>query len=188
MENRGLRNSSKDSEMYTITILLFIFILCATLFADAKKMNYYLSYDELLRIRVGVDYGHIGLFGRVAFDREQSSHYKTDKKGIELGFNLNKTLFEYKKMEFIVNGFAGYMLYRVTIERYDNSTFWERMGEFGFVPEIRFYKRASLIVSPCLYRYFWTKDTNGNNHKFSQLKIQNMTLTQIHLGFKFLLF
>jgi hypothetical protein len=172
-------------------VFIFVVVFSKELFANVGIFDAYISYNNELRFRAGLDYKNIGIYLRPVFTDERDQYYTgmnefvtytLKRKGAELGINLNKTLFTYKKTEIIVNLFSGYILSQVNES--GNTIYWEKSADLGIIPEIRFFKKASITLTPYYYRYYWP-NKEAINQSRSSTNYLNINLLQMSIGFKF---
>jgi hypothetical protein len=62
-----------------------------------------------------------------------------------------------RRYELIANGSGGFTLSRV--RRYvDGLVFWEKSFDLAVIPEIRFFKKASITISPLSFKYYFPQN------------------------------
>jgi hypothetical protein len=171
--------------------LLFVLSSLQLSYATLGKNDVYISYSEQLHFRAGINYKHYGFFIRPIFNKQSHSYYSAtdeiiisslNQKGAELGVNLNRVLFSYKKSEMILNFSGGFIVSHVIMD--GNKKYWEKAGSIAIQPEIRMFKKASLTLTPLYYRYnFPVKSIHrGANGTLDYL---DMHLLQMSFGLKF---
>jgi hypothetical protein len=125
-----------------------------------KDFDIYAAYSPELFIRVGMNYKFLGVYIRPTYSRNDKGYpYFTsiERIGGEMGINLNRRIFEFKFLELIANASGGFTLSRVR-QNLDGLVFWEKSVGLALIPEIRFFKKASITISPLSFIYYFPQD------------------------------
>jgi hypothetical protein len=178
--------------MNRLIMVLFVIAICHHLsYPETGKYDMYISYNEQMHFRAGVNIGNYGIYVRPIFNKQSQSYYTSadqyvlssiEQKGGEAGINLNRILFSYKKSEMILNVSSGFILSHAIMD--GNKKYWEKAGSIAIVPEIRMFKKASLTLTPLYYRYnFPKKEINRGAN--GTLEYLDMRIMQMSFGLKF---